>query len=76
MTDEQILLLVAKAMTSGVKQEGATFQLPETMVIEFAKLVEKQVRSDITEDIEDYVWDMDPDYKSFAHELLDEVVNR
>lgn len=76
MTNDQILLLVAKAMTSGVEQKGATFQLPETMVIELARLVEKQVRSDITEAIEDYVWEMDRDYKDFAHELLDEVVNR
>ena len=76
MTDEQILLLVAKAMTSGVKQEGATFKLPETMVIEFARLVEKRVRENITVAIQDYVEGSDRQWRDYAYELLDEVVNR
>ena len=38
MTDEDILNLAAQSMTSGVKQTGATFNLPESMLIHFARL--------------------------------------
>ena len=38
MTDEDILNLAAQSMTSGVKQTGATFHLPESMLIHFARL--------------------------------------
>jgi hypothetical protein len=37
MTNEEVLTLVAAVMTSGIKQEGATFHLPETMLVRFAE---------------------------------------
>jgi hypothetical protein len=37
MTNEEVLTLVAAVMTSGIKQEGATFHLPETMLMRFAE---------------------------------------
>jgi organic hydroperoxide reductase OsmC/OhrA len=37
MTNDEILALVAQSMTSGIKQDGAKFTLPETMLVHFAK---------------------------------------
>jgi hypothetical protein len=37
MTNDEILALVAQSMTSGIKQDGAKFTLPETMLIHFAQ---------------------------------------
>ena len=36
-TDKEILFLVAQVMTSGIKQEGAQFTLPESMIIELVQ---------------------------------------
>lgn len=36
-TDNEILSLVAQVMTSGIKQEGARFTLPESMIIELVQ---------------------------------------
>ena len=36
-TDDEILSLVAQVMTSGIKQEGARFTLPESMIIELVR---------------------------------------
>ena len=38
------LLLVAEVMTSGIKQEGATFTLPESMIIELVERAKDQER--------------------------------
>lgn len=37
MSNDEILALVAQSMTSGIKQDGAKFTLPETMLIHFAQ---------------------------------------
>lgn len=37
MTNNEILALVAQSMTSGIKQDGAKFTLPETMLVHFAQ---------------------------------------
>jgi hypothetical protein len=47
MMDEaanKALLLVAEVMTSGIKQEGATFTLPESMIIELVARAKDQER--------------------------------
>ena len=37
MNNDESLKLVAEVMTSGIPQTGATFQLPESMVIELIR---------------------------------------
>ena len=57
MIDEaanKALLLVAEVMTSGIKQEGATFTLPESMIIELvarAKAQEREACAQVCEDL-------------------------
>jgi hypothetical protein len=49
MMDEaanKALLLVAEVMTSGIKQEGATFTLPESMIIELVARAKAQERTE------------------------------
>jgi hypothetical protein len=44
MTNDEILMLVAQVMTSGIKQEGAKFTLPESMIIELVRRAQKAER--------------------------------
>lgn len=44
MTNDEILMLVAEVMTSGIKQEGARYTLPESMVIELVQRAQKAER--------------------------------
>ena len=41
-TDDEILSLVAQVMTSGIKQEGAQFTLPESMIIALVRRATQQ----------------------------------
>jgi len=44
MTHDEILMLVAEVMTSGIKQDGARYTLPESMVIELVQRAQKAER--------------------------------
>ena len=44
MTNDEILMLVAEVMTSGIKQDGARYTLPEPMVIELVRRAQKAER--------------------------------
>ena len=44
MTNDEIMLLVAQVMTSGIRQEGAKFTLPESMIIELVQRAQKAER--------------------------------
>ena len=44
MTNDEILMLVAEVMTSGIKQDGAWYSLPEPMVIELVRRAQKAER--------------------------------
>jgi len=44
MTNDEILMLVAEVMTSGIKQEGARYTLPESMIIELVRRAQKAER--------------------------------
>ena len=47
MTNDEIMLLVAQVMTSGIKQEGARYTLPESMVIELIKRARRPLEQQI-----------------------------
>ena len=44
MTADEITKLVAEVMTSGIKQDGARYVLPETMLIEMVRRIEAAER--------------------------------
>jgi len=44
MTADEITKLAAEVMTSGVKQDGARYVLPETMLIEMVRRIEAAER--------------------------------
>jgi len=53
-TDKEILFLVAQVMTSGIKQEGAQFTLPESVIIELvqrAMAMEREACAEICDGI-------------------------
>ena len=44
MTADEITKLAAEVMTSGIKQDGARYVLPETMLIEMVRRIEAAER--------------------------------
>lgn len=54
MNNDESLKLVAEVMTSGIPQTGATFQLPESMVIELirrAQEIEREACAELMEEM-------------------------
>ena len=47
MTTDEITKLVAEVMTSGIKQDGARYVLPEPMLIEMVRRIEAAERERI-----------------------------
>jgi hypothetical protein len=74
MNDED-LKLVAYIMTSGTKQEGANFTLPESMMGELIKTVRYKEHAKCIIRIEDYIEHMDKQWKDFGYEIIDVLRN-
>ena len=54
MTNDEILMLVAEVMTSGIKQDGARYTLPESMIIELVQRAQKAEREACAKLVEQY----------------------
>ena len=54
MTNDEIMLLVAQVMTSGIKQDGARYTLPESMIIELVQRAQKAEREACAKLVEQY----------------------